>query len=85
MGVHFFNPVAMMPLVEVVQGEATGAEVLRRLREQAPPRAAIALSANAMPSSGATSFSRAVAAAITSGERSSIAMLVMPSHPFSRR
>src|SRR5690606_17398153 len=29
-GIHFFNPVAQLPLVEVVRGEATGAEVVRR-------------------------------------------------------
>jgi 3-hydroxyacyl-CoA dehydrogenase/enoyl-CoA hydratase/3-hydroxybutyryl-CoA epimerase len=29
-GIHFFNPVAMMPLVEVVQGEASDPEALRR-------------------------------------------------------
>ncbi len=29
-GIHFFNPVPMLPLVEVVQGEATDPEVLRR-------------------------------------------------------
>jgi 3-hydroxyacyl-CoA dehydrogenase/enoyl-CoA hydratase/3-hydroxybutyryl-CoA epimerase len=29
-GIHFFNPVAKMPLVEVVSGEGTDAEMLRR-------------------------------------------------------
>ncbi|HQZ01349.1 MAG TPA: 3-hydroxyacyl-CoA dehydrogenase NAD-binding domain-containing protein [Thauera sp.] len=29
-GIHFFNPVAQLPLVEVVQGEASDPEVLRR-------------------------------------------------------
>lgn len=29
-GIHFFNPVAVMPLVEIVRGEATSAETVER-------------------------------------------------------
>ena len=45
----------------------------------------LCLSAMAKPSSGAHSLSRAAAASISSGERSSIAMLVITIHPFSFR
>lgn len=32
-GLHFFNPVPVMPLVEIIAGMATGPETIRRLRE----------------------------------------------------